>query len=71
MAGHKGIKWSFNPPSAPHHGGIWERFVGNVMRMPYITVGRRRLAYEVLNTTFCLVEYALNARAGKGLPNLM
>ena len=59
---HKGIKWRFNPPSAPHQGGIWERLVRSFKRVLYTVLGTRRLTDEVLNTTFCLVEYALNSR---------
>ena len=59
---HKGIKWRFNPPSAPHQGGIWERLVRSFKRVLYTILGTRRLTDEVLNTTFFLVEYALNSR---------
>ena len=59
---HKGIKWRFNPPSAPHQGGIWERLVRSFTRVLYTTLGTRRLTDEVLSTTFCLVEHALNSR---------
>ena len=59
---HKGIKWSFNPPSAPHQGGIWERLVRSFKRILYTILGTRRLTDEVLSTTFCLVEHALNSR---------
>ena len=59
---HKGIKWSFNPPSAPHQGGIWERLVRSFKRVLYTILGTRRLTDEVLHTTFCLVENALNSR---------
>ena len=30
---HKGIKWRFNLPSAPHQGGIGERLVSSFKRM--------------------------------------
>ena len=59
---HKGIKWWFNPPSAPHQGGIWERLVRSFKRVLYTILGTRRLTDDVLNTTFCLVEHALNSR---------
>ena len=59
---HKGIKWRFNPPSAPHQGGIWERLVRTFKRVLYTIFGTRRLTDEVLSTTFCLVEHAPNSR---------
>ena len=59
---HKSIKWRLNPPSAPHHGGIWERLVRSFKRILYNILGIRRLTDEVLNTTFCIVEHALNSR---------
>ena len=47
---HNGIKWRFNPPSAPLQGVL------------YTILGTRRLTDEVLNNTFFVVEYALNSR---------
>ncbi len=58
----KGIRWKFNPPAAPHHGGSWERLVRSFERVFYAVVGSRRLTDEILSTTFCLVEQVLNAR---------
>ena len=55
----KGVKWKFNPPAAPHHGGVWEGLVRTV----YAILGNRRLTDEILLTTFCLVEQSLNNRS--------
>ena len=59
---HKGIKWRFNPPSAPHQGGIWKRLVRSFKRVLYTILGTRRLTDGILHTTFYLVENALNSR---------
>ena len=59
---HKGISWRFNPRSAPYQGGIWEKLVRSFKRVLYTILGTRRLMDEVLYTTFCLVENALNSR---------
>ena len=59
---HKGVTWKFNPPGAPHHGGSWERLVRSVKRVLYDILGSRRVTEEVLGTTLCLVEQALNSR---------
>ena len=58
----KGIQWKYNPPSAPHHGGVWERLVRSFKHVFYAVIGNRRLTDEILATTFCLVEQSLNAR---------
>ena len=60
---YKGIKWRFNPPSAPHQGGIWEKLVRSFKRILHSILGTRRLTDEVLNTNFSLVEHALNSRS--------
>ena len=59
---HKGIKWKYNPPSAPHQGGAWELMVRSCKRVFYTILGSRKLTDEILNTSMCLVESSLNSR---------
>ena len=59
---HKNIKWKYNPPSAPHQGGAWERMVRSCKRVFYAILESRKLTDEILNTTMRLVEGSLNAR---------
>ena len=58
----KVIKWKFNPPAAPHHGGSWKRLVRCCKMVFYEIIGSRKLTPEVLETIFCLVQQSLNAR---------
>ena len=58
----KKIVWKFNPPGAPHFGGIWERLVQSCKKVMIATLHNRSHTDEVLSTTMCLVEQTLNAR---------
>ena len=58
----KKIVWKFNPPGAPHFGGIWERLVQSCKMVMIAILDNRSLTDEVLSTTMCLVEQTLNAR---------
>ena len=58
----KQIKWKFNPPGAPHFGGVWERMVRSCKKAMMAIVGNRTLTDDVLFTTMCLVEQILNSR---------
>ena len=56
------VIWKFNPPGAPHFGGIWERLVRSCKKAMFAILGNRRLTLPVLTSTMCLVEQTLNAR---------
>ena len=57
----KKIVWKFNPPGAPHFGGIWEGLVQSCKKVMIAILDNRSLTDEVLSTTMCLVEQTLNA----------
>ena len=58
----QGIRWKFNPPAAPHFGGVWERLVRSCKKAMYAVLGNRSITEDVLSTTMCIVEQTMNAR---------
>ncbi|XP_050301534.1 uncharacterized protein LOC126739768 [Anthonomus grandis grandis] len=61
-ASTEGISWHFNPPSAPHFGGLWEARVKSVKIHLYHVIGNQCLTYEELNTVLIQIEAFLNSR---------
>ncbi|XP_029178506.1 uncharacterized protein LOC114946224 [Nylanderia fulva] len=57
-----GVKWSFNPPSAPHFGGKWEAGVKSVKHHLRRVIGETLLTYEELSTLLIQIEAILNSR---------
>ena len=58
----KGIQWSFNPPGASHHGGVWERLIKSVRQVLHAVLKQQTLDDEGLRTLLCEVEAILNSR---------
>ncbi|XP_055584715.1 uncharacterized protein LOC129737580 [Uranotaenia lowii] len=55
-------RWTFNPPSAPHMGGVWERMVRSVKEALKIFVDGTRLSDEILLTALIEAEDLINSR---------
>ena len=60
----KHIEWKFNPPSASHFGGIWERQIRSIRKVLYSVLSSQplKLNDEFLSTFLCEAECILNNR---------
>ena len=56
------IQWTFNPPLAPHFGGVWERLIQTAKRRLLTVLGRRKLTLSVFRTVMAEAEPILNSR---------
>ncbi|XP_043468377.1 uncharacterized protein LOC122502410 [Leptopilina heterotoma] len=65
----KGIRWHFNPPHAPHFGGLWKAGVKSVKSHFKRVIGKQTLTFEELITLLCQVEACLNSRPIAALSN--
>ena len=57
----KGVSWLFNPPAAPHFGGINEIMVKAAKMAIYAVVGNADVSDEELMTVFTGAESLLNS----------
>ena len=58
----RNIKWVFNPPSASHQGGVWERCVRSIRRILSSLTQEQKLDDEALATLTCEIEAIVNSR---------
>ena len=58
----EGIEWKFNPPAAPHFGGLWEAAVKSVKHHLRRQIGEQKLTFEELSTLLAGIEACLNSR---------
>ncbi|XP_011700179.1 PREDICTED: uncharacterized protein LOC105457283 [Wasmannia auropunctata] len=56
------IQWRFNPPSAPHFGGLWEAAVKSLKHRLRRVLRGATLTFEEMSTLLSQVEACLNLR---------
>ncbi|XP_050535030.1 uncharacterized protein LOC126902050 [Daktulosphaira vitifoliae] len=54
--------WHFNPPAAPHMGGIWEAGIKSVKHHLKRVIGLQVITYEEMETLVIRIEGILNSR---------
>ena len=59
---HRGVKWNFNPPGAPHFGGIHEAMIKSAKKAIYGVIGTNIVTDEELITPVAGAESLLNSR---------
>ncbi|XP_076279059.1 uncharacterized protein LOC143208473 [Lasioglossum baleicum] len=56
------IKWVFNPPDAPHMGGVWERLIRSVKTALHVVLREQAPTEETLHTLLTEIEHTVNSR---------
>lgn len=56
------VRWHFNPPAAPHFGGLWEAAVKSLKYHLRRIIGETTLTFEEMATFLAQVEACLNSR---------
>lgn len=62
LTSNRGIDWQFNPPAAPHSGGVFERMIKAAKRAIYAVLKEADVDDEELQTVFTGTESLLNSR---------
>ncbi|XP_055714822.1 uncharacterized protein LOC129808940 [Phlebotomus papatasi] len=58
----RNTQWCFQPPKAPHHGGLWEAAVKSCKFHLKRILGQTPLTFEEMQTTLSEIEAVLNSR---------
>lgn len=56
------ISWNFDPPNAPHFGGLWEAAVKSAKYHMARIIGKAHLTFEEMQTVLGEIEATLNSR---------
>jgi hypothetical protein len=59
---NQGVEWKFNPPQAPHFGGVFESMIKAAKRAMKAQIGNAELNDEELLTIIISVEHLINSR---------
>lgn len=62
VSAHLNCNWHFNPPAAPHFGGLWEAAIKSVKYHLNRSIGAQKFTFEEFMTLTTRIEGVLNSR---------